>query len=178
MVKNASPSLVSRQQLTNTLGHPLSEPEYSSCLKQIKFVEPKVGQFWQAAEAEAGIYIVIAGKVRLLNSEGDLITTLEAGASFGECRFFPEAAFESYSARASVKVKLAYLSPELLFPLIAKHPQIREHFERQAQERNLLFNSDQNSALIPVASYHHQTGSTAVRGTLLGEERIAPNNPL
>ncbi len=160
MVKNVSPTLVSPQQLTNTLGHPLSEAEYSSCLKQIKFIEPKVGQFWQAAEAEAGIYIVIAGKVRLLNSEGDLIATLEAGASFGECRFFPEAAFEPYSARASVKVKLAYLSPELLFPLIAKHPQIREHFERQAQERNLLLNPDQNSALIPVAK-ESETATTA-----------------
>ncbi len=78
MVKNISPTLVSPQQLTNTLGHPLSESELSSCLKQIKFVEPKVGQFWQAAEAEAGIYIVIAGKVRLLNSELDWLRAAAA----------------------------------------------------------------------------------------------------
>ncbi len=166
MVKNISPSLVSPQQLSNTLGHPLSETELSSCLKQIKFIEPKVGQFWQATEAEAGVYIVIAGKVRLLNSEGDLIATLEAGASFGECRFFPEAAFEPYSARASVKVKLAYLSPELLFPLIAQHPQIREQFERQAQERNLLLNPDQNSALIPVAKESEAAATTATTVTV------------
>ncbi len=152
MVKNVSPTLVSHQQLTNTLGYSLSESEWSSCLQQIKLVEPKLGPFWQATEAEAGIYIVIIGKVRLLNSEGDLVSTLEAGASFGESRFFPEADFEPYSFRASLNVKLGYLPPELLLPLIAKHPQIREHFYHQAQERNLRLKSDHHSASIPVVN--------------------------
>ena len=165
MVKNVSSALISLEQLTKTLGHPLSDAEFANCLKQIKFVEPKVGKFWQTTEAEAEVYIVISGKVRLLNSEGDLITTLEAGASFGECRFFPEAVFEPYSARTSLNVKLAYLSPELLFPLIAKHPQIREHFYLQAQERNLLFNSDHNSALIPVAQESETAAVTTTKVT-------------
>lgn len=138
MVQQISASLISREQLTGILGHPLSDREFSSCLKQIKFLEPKVGKFWQAAEAEAGVYIVIAGKVRLLNSAGGLIATLEAGASFGECTFFPEASFEPYSARVSVNTKLGYLTPELLFPLISTYPQIREHFYRQAHARNSL----------------------------------------
>ena len=172
MVKNISPTLVSREQLTNTLGHTLSESEWSSCLKQIEFVEPKVGQFWQAAKAEAGIYIVIAGKVRLLNSEGDLITTLEAGASFGECSFFPEAAFEPYSARTSLKAKLGYLPPKLLFALIAKHPQIREHFSRQAQERNLLLNPDQKSAPIPVTNQSETAKVTTAKVAKQSQKKI------
>ncbi len=172
MVKNISPTLVSREQLTNTLGHTLSEAELSSCLKQIKFVEPKVGQFWQATEAEAGIYIVIAGKVRLLNSEGDLIATLEAGASFGECSFFPEAAFEPYSARTSLNAKLGYLPPKLLFALIAKHPQIREHFSRQAQERNLLLNPDQKSAPIPVTNQAETAKVTTAKVAKQSQKKI------
>ncbi len=172
MVKNVSPSLFSREQLTNTLGHPLSESELESCLRQIKFVEPKVGKFWQASEAEAGIYIVIAGKVRLLNSEDDMIATLKAGDSFGECRFFPEAGFELYSARTSLNVKLGYLPPELLFPLITKHPQIREHFYRQAQERNLLLNSDHNSASIPVVKESETVPITTATTTKQSEKKI------
>lgn len=176
MVKNVSPSLVSRQQLTNTLGHTLSASEFSSCLKQIKLVEPKVGQFWQGTEAEAGIYIVISGKVRLFNSEGDFIATLEAGASFGECRFFPETAFEPYSARASVNVRLAYLPPDLLFPLIAKHPQIREHFYHQAQEFNLQFNSDPNLAFIPVANPSETAKETMAKIAQPSQRKIGKAN--
>ncbi len=172
MVKNVSPTLVSREQLTNTLGHTLSEAELSSCLKQIEFVEPKVGQFWQATEAEAGIYIVIAGKVRLLNSEGDLIATLVSGASFGECSFFPEAAFEPYSARTSLKAKLGYLPPKLLFALIAKHPQIQEHFSRQAQERNLLLNPDQKSAPIPVTNQAETAKVTTAKVAKQSQKKI------
>ncbi|MDJ0619346.1 MAG: peptidase domain-containing ABC transporter [Calothrix sp. MO_192.B10] len=144
MVRDTSNSLISPQQLTNILGHRLCEPELSRCLKQIKYIDPKVGQFWQTDNVEAGIYIVISGKIRLINSAGELITNLEAGASFGECTFFPEDSFESYSARAALKTKLCYLTPELLFPLISKYPQIREHFYRQAQARNSLLISSES----------------------------------
>lgn len=136
MVRDISSQLISAQQFTNALGHRLSEPELSRYLKQIKYLEPPVGQFWQTIGAEAGIYIVISGKVRLIDSAGELIANLKAGESFGECTFFPEDSFESYSARASIKTKLCYLNPELLFPLISKYPQIREHFYHQAQTRN------------------------------------------
>jgi hypothetical protein len=143
MVSNASNLLISTQQLVNTLGHRLSQPELSRCLKQIKYLEPKVGQFWQTTDAEAGVYIVISGKVRLINYAGELITNLKTGAAFGECTFFPEESFASYSARASVKTKLCYLTPELLFPLISKYPQIHEHFYHQAQARNSLLVSSE-----------------------------------
>ncbi|KST62054.1 peptidase domain-containing ABC transporter [Mastigocoleus testarum] len=150
MVRDISNLLISPQNFTNTLGHRLSEPELSSCLKQIKCLEPPVGKFWQKVDAEAGVYIVISGKVRLINSAGKLITNLEAGASFGECTFFPEESFESYSARASLKTKLCYLTPELLFPLISKYPQIREHFYRQAQV--------QDSQMIPAENFLGEGG--------------------
>ena len=159
MVRDTSNSLISPQQLTNILGHHLSELELSRCLKQIKYLEPKVGQFWQTADAEAGVYIVISGKVRLINSAGELITNLEAGASFGECTFFPEEFLERYSARASIKTKLCYLTPELLIPLISKYPQIREHFYCKAQA--------QNSLLMPSESLIGEgTGFTSSGGNL------------
>ncbi len=144
MVQNFSTGTVFRQQLVDVLGYPLSEQEFSSCLKQIKFLEPKVGPFWQAADAKVGVYIVLAGKVRLLNSVGNLIATLGAGASFGECTFFPEASFQCYSVRTSTNVKLCYLPGLLLFPLIRQYPQIQEHIKRQARVRNLLLTPSDN----------------------------------
>ena len=152
MLQDFSLPVVSHHQLTDTLGHLLSEAELSSCLKQIKLVEPKVGQFWQTAESEVGLYIVIAGKVRLIDREGILVATLTAKDSFGECSLFPEASFEPYIARASLNVKVGFLPSELLFPLIAKHPHIREHLYRRAQELNSRFKSENRSTSIALAN--------------------------
>jgi hypothetical protein len=102
MVENQPDPLVSHQQLNNTLGYSLTAEEYQHCLKQVKSSRPKVGKFWQGTEAERGIYIVIAGKVRLLDEAGELITSLEARSSFGEFTLFPEAEFKPLVIRAQM----------------------------------------------------------------------------
>jgi ATP-binding cassette subfamily B protein len=72
------------QQLIQTLDEALSESELSNCLQQIQFLEPTVGkQFWQASDTAAGIYIILAGKVRLIGSDDNLIASREAPALFG-----------------------------------------------------------------------------------------------
>lgn len=132
MVQHLSAPVVSHQQLGDILGHQLSEKERENCLKNIKSLTPKVGKFWQAADAQPGIFIVAAGKVRLLDSQDELIITLKAGASFGESTLFPESSFQSYSARASVNLQLFHLPGETLRGLIHKYPQIREHLYQVA----------------------------------------------
>ncbi|MBD0362131.1 MAG: peptidase domain-containing ABC transporter [Coleofasciculus sp. C3-bin4] len=142
------PSVFSKQniaqQLTQTLGQALSEPELSKCLQQIQFLEPTVGkQFWQASDATAGIYIILAGKVRLLDRDDNLIASREAPDSFGELTLFWEENFQPYAARASVELKLSYLPGECLQDLIRKHPNIRDHLYHQALLWDLLVLSRQ-----------------------------------
>ncbi|PSB27515.1 ABC transporter transmembrane domain-containing protein [Chlorogloea sp. CCALA 695] len=127
---------LSLQQLSNALGYSISEEEFQRCLKQAKSLTPKVGKFWQGTDGITGIYIVVAGKVRLLDEAGEIIVTLEAGASFGEFTLFKEAKFQSYTARASVSLQLYFIPGEELLPLMAKYPQIREHLWNEAQARN------------------------------------------
>jgi ATP-binding cassette subfamily B protein len=147
MAEDTSKDLVSLQQFSNILGYSLSVAEFQHCLKQVKFLEPKVGKFWHGTDAEPGIYIVLAGKVRLFDDAGELITTLEVGASFGEFTLFKEAGFKPYAARASVNLHLALIPGEALSPLIAKYPQIHQHLQTQAQSRDsLLVKSDTESA--------------------------------
>ncbi|MBW4634108.1 MAG: peptidase domain-containing ABC transporter [Iphinoe sp. HA4291-MV1] len=136
------------QYLTNTLGETLSEGELQTCLKAVEIVEPQVAkQFWQAAEARGGIYIILAGKVRLLDSSNNLITTLSVGSSFGEITLFPEENFQPYAARASSNLKLCYLKQEALQTLIDKYPKICDrHFER-AEFWDLLLLCRHNSQL-------------------------------
>ncbi|MDE5106015.1 MAG: cyclic nucleotide-binding domain-containing protein, partial [Trichodesmium sp. St17_bin3_1_1] len=108
MVKSISTPSLTQEQLSDVLGYQLSKQEIESCLKNTENLTPKVGQFWQTADAQTGIYIITKGKVRLLDTQGELMTTLVAGASFGESTLFPGNSFFSYSARASVNLKLSY----------------------------------------------------------------------
>ncbi|HEY9661093.1 MAG TPA: cysteine peptidase family C39 domain-containing protein, partial [Allocoleopsis sp.] len=131
------PSVFSEQeisdQLTHVLGQPLSDPDLAQCLQTIEFVEPAVGKlFWRSTHAVPGIYLVLAGKVRLLRENDDLITSLEAGQSFGELTLFPNATFQAYAARASLQLRLAFIPGSSLQDLIRQHPQIREHLYQQA----------------------------------------------
>lgn len=81
----------STQQLAQTLGQTLSEQELSDCIKQIEILQPSAGKlFWQTADASVGIYIILAGKVRLLDRTDNLIASLGTGTLFGELRELQE----------------------------------------------------------------------------------------
>jgi ATP-binding cassette subfamily B protein len=139
--------LLSLQQLNNALGHSLSEDEFQRCLKHANILNPKVGKFWQGTNVEPGIYIVVAGKVRLLNDAEELIASLEAGASFGEFTLFPDAKFPPYKARAALNLQVCFISSEVLLPLMAKHRLIREHLWNEAQKRNSLLSGAYDSQI-------------------------------
>ncbi|ARV61424.1 ABC transporter ATP-binding protein [Nostocales cyanobacterium HT-58-2] len=136
------------QHLTITLGETLSERELQICLKAVEIIEPQVAkQFWQTAEAKGGIYIILTGKVRLLDSSNNLITTLSVGSSFGEVTLFPEENFQFYAARASSNLKLCYLKQEALQALMGKSPEIRDRLFARAEFWDLLMLCCQNSQL-------------------------------
>jgi ATP-binding cassette subfamily B protein len=137
--KSALDSPQLSQQLAHTLGEAVSQQELSACLEKIQILEPTVGkQFWQTSDAEVGIYLIVAGKVRLLDQSDNLIATLEAGESFGEVTLFPDEYFQPYLARASLRLQLCYLKGEFLQPLLKKYATIHKHLHHQAILRDLL----------------------------------------
>ncbi|MEJ6486762.1 peptidase domain-containing ABC transporter [Nostoc punctiforme UO1] len=137
-MQNSITPKISPQLLQNILGYSLSEGEFQRCQHKFRYLEPKVGKFWQGTGVEAGIYIVLAGKVRLLNESGELICTLEAGESFGHFSLFPSADFIPYGARAGTNVQLCFIPDELLLLLMAKYLQINEYLETSAKTQNFL----------------------------------------
>lgn len=139
MVQNLSNTPISRDLLAKTLGITLSEAECDRLLKQLKIFQPPPGkQFWQSSDAKPGIYIVIDSKVRLLDRANDLFTTIETGTSFGENTMFPNESFQPYAAKASVNVKFAYLSAQLLRDLSRKYLDISDRLYFQAVLKDLL----------------------------------------
>ncbi|MFM2313710.1 MAG: hypothetical protein RLZZ04_2986, partial [Cyanobacteriota bacterium] len=138
----SSPSTLKQdlgQKLKQAIGIKLSSSELNLCLKEIQIVEPKPGEkFWQSSGSTPGVYIAIAGKARLLDYQDEFLASLEPGASFGELTLFPQEVFFPYLARASFKLKLAYLPGELLQQLITQNSALGKQFRRRALHLELL----------------------------------------
>ncbi|RCJ14932.1 ABC transporter ATP-binding protein [Nostoc sp. ATCC 43529] len=136
------------EQLTRTLGEPLSDEQLQKCIRVLEIIEPPVAkQFWEATTAEPGIYIILSGKVRLLDSSNNLITTLFSGASFGELTLFTENKFSPYVARASVNLKLFYIKREILEEVILASASIGDRLLKRAATLDLLLLCCRNSLI-------------------------------
>lgn len=143
-------SAFSQEQLVThirqVLGDGLSDQAVIDCTKALEIIEPPVAkQFWQATTAKPGIYVVLTGKVRLLDSSNNLINTLTSGSSFGELTLFPEQDFSSYVARASINLKVAYLPQEILTKIMGEFPSVYHLLLNKAELINTA-----NSSEIPL----------------------------
>jgi HlyB family type I secretion system ABC transporter len=141
--------------LTQVLGQELPERELEYFLKKAQFFEPVVGKkFWQTADDTVGIYIVLSGKIRLVDEEDQLLASLGTGASFGELSLFFEDSFQAYIARGSTNSQLCFISGECLQPLFRKYPSIKEHFYHRAALLDLVVLFTRNDILqsIPLQS--------------------------
>ena len=130
------------RQIEQTLTQTLSQSERARCFEEVELLEPTLSKtFWRSHKSASGIYFVLAGKVRLLDTSNNLITSFRAGNSFGELTLFPQDSFSPYYAKASDRLKIAYLSQKLLEHLIAHYPSIEAHLHQHAilQELLLLF---------------------------------------
>jgi HlyB family type I secretion system ABC transporter len=140
-------------RITTVLGENLGIKELQSCIKTSKILKPQTAkEFWQLWTAEPGIFVVLGGKVRILNEFENLIATIPSGCSFGEATLFDSTEFLPYVARSSQETTLCYLSQELLQPLINKYPQISQNLYKQAEMWDLLLLCRQNSCFPPQTS--------------------------
>ena len=131
-------STFSQEQLATyikqVLGDGLSDQVVKDCIQALEIIEPPVAkQFWQATTAKPGIYIVLSGKVRLLDSSNNLINTLTPGSSFGELTLFPDQDFSSYVARASVNLKVAYLPEKTVKKVMGEFPPVYNFLLNKAE---------------------------------------------
>jgi ATP-binding cassette, subfamily B, bacterial HlyB/CyaB len=127
---------ISPETLNHIFGQTLSPAHYQRCFKQVQYLTPKVGKFWQGDEAPAGLYIVLAGKVRLLDREDQLIATLETGDAFGEFTLFPETNWQIYDARAALHLELCFIPAAVITALFLNYPQIPAQLRQQAHSRD------------------------------------------
>jgi ATP-binding cassette, subfamily B, bacterial HlyB/CyaB len=134
------------KHFNDRLKEALSDRDYQFCLESAKVFTPKVGQL---LEMQAGLYLVMQGKVRFFDDADELIATQVAGETFGEASLFARSNFKSYRVRAALNTQLAFLEERLLLSLIKKSPKIREYFLQRASSLEALLNkSDSNATVI------------------------------
>ncbi|HEY9801359.1 MAG TPA: peptidase domain-containing ABC transporter [Leptolyngbyaceae cyanobacterium] len=140
------------EDLISLFGEPLAKTDLENCLKVVEILEPPLAkQFWQLANVPSGIYIVLAGKVRLLDGVDNLITTLTKGATFGEGTLFDKKDWHNYTARASDGLKLCYIPGEILHTLMSKYPGIGDRLLTRAEVWDLLLTYCQKNPQRPAS---------------------------
>jgi ATP-binding cassette, subfamily B, bacterial HlyB/CyaB len=144
----------------------LSEADLRSCAKFAQIINPKAGQL---IAIQAGIYLTLKGKVRLLDESDELIVTLKPRDSFGEFTLFSQ--FNPYQARASLNLQLAFIPGAVLLPLLEKYPQLRDNFWQQASKLDALIgeNNEKNGTLKTVVDKERLDGKSQI--TERGKEK-------
>jgi HlyB family type I secretion system ABC transporter len=126
-------------QINKALGETLSVKDLTFCLKSMSSVEPTPGQFlWEPSAAPTGLYILLTGRVRIVDGDGNLVLSLGSGTALGEASLFPELSLRPYGARAAQGAQLGYLNQDCLQQLLQQYPQIRERLCAEARCRDLL----------------------------------------
>jgi ATP-binding cassette subfamily B protein len=141
------------QYLPTVLGQALSGSEFDIFSQQLQILEPVAGKlFWQANEAVSGMYIILLGKARCFNPQGTLLTSLEAGESFGELTLFPQKSLSPYSVKASLKLTVCFIPGDSLHSLMQQYPAIAGHLWERALQRNALLSRQAPNANVAVNS--------------------------
>jgi CRP-like cAMP-binding protein len=93
-------------------------------------------EFWNSITGKPGLYIVVAGRVRLIDRDRNLLTTLEPEQTFGELTLFSEATFDPYSIRSTQEgVTLYYLPTDVITPFLEQYPNSRNILYKTAKQK-------------------------------------------
>jgi ATP-binding cassette, subfamily B, bacterial HlyB/CyaB len=153
MAQHPLSQIISLAQLNEIWHSSLTAKEYQYCLNNAQLISPDVGKLWTVKDIIPGLYIVLTGKVRLLDTTDEMIMALGAMQYFGEYTFFPTESLMPYAARASMDVQICFLPQKILTAIMKKHQNIHVHLWTMAQERGGTMTSGTNvrSTIVDVA---------------------------
>jgi ATP-binding cassette subfamily B protein len=142
-------------QICEALGETLTPQDLSFCLRSLELLTPSAGQqLWSLTERPEGLYILLAGRVRLIDPEGNLLLSLAHTSTMGEFWLFPGLRLRPYTARASQGVQLGKLGHDCLRQILEQYPQIRERLYDRALRFNLMQNFGQHPSLKILSRSH------------------------
>lgn len=129
--------------INNSLNNLLSASQLQQFKSQLKIIEPNPGElFWGSNHQEKGLYLILAGKARLIDLENNLIASVSQGW-LGQIDLFAESGWQPHSLRASLGLKLAFLDAKSAKSLLENNPNLQEYIYRQGEKWDLLMLSHQ-----------------------------------
>ena len=153
------------EKVARTLGQNL--PELATGIDRDDLLKPEMGKlFWHSQNAEPGVYIILEGKVRLIDRHNNLVVSLAAEESFGELTLFSDN-FQAYAVRASANAQLCYIELSLIRSWFQKYPAIQQNLVQRAKLRDLLLLHHDNQANIESKSQEGEGLKTAELAAIL-----------
>jgi HlyB family type I secretion system ABC transporter len=120
-------------------GETLSDKDLALCVRSMRCVETTAGQLlWEASAIPGGLYIVLSGRSRLVDRDGNLVISLSCNTTLGESALFPDLNLRPYGVRASQGAQLGHLSQDLAQRMMQQYPQLRARLVERALHRDLL----------------------------------------
>ncbi len=153
------------QCLNDAWGTKISPREGDFDDRRLEVMQPNPGELvWSGNEEKIGVYLIVQGKVRLLDNADNLVVSLTVGKLFGQVTLFPQEDFQAYKVRASLNLKLVYLDETIINSLIKLAPEARDILYRQTFELDLLLlhqqynngNISPRQSLLPILSQLQQ----------------------
>ncbi len=139
MVQNSALNSVSGDRLIEVLGAEIAAEDLPKIQAQTQVLTITPGMsFWQSSQSQPGIYIILAGKVRLFDRQDKRVATLTLGKSFGASTLFPDADFNQYTAKAALvvggtEILVCFIPRDCLQSWWGKYPSIQSHLSQRAQ---------------------------------------------
>jgi ATP-binding cassette, subfamily B, bacterial HlyB/CyaB len=164
MVQNSIVSSVLVDRLIQVLGTEIVATDLTQLQSQTQILTVLPGtSFWKSSESQPGIYIILAGKVRLFDLQGERVATLTVGRSFGESTLFPTANVSHYIAKAALviggtEILVGFIPSELIRSWWDKYPQIKNHLSHRAQYLEGILNGrlEPSALQVPLRGLHPQ----------------------
>ena len=127
------------QQLAEAFNRTLSETQINRYKQRLEIINPDLGElFWDSASSPPGIYLILEGKVRLLDEHDNLLVSLSCDRVLGQCSLFPDEQLQPHRARASGGLKIGYLAKEALEEYLQPGSNLEQYLHRQALLWDLL----------------------------------------
>ena len=156
MVQNLALTIVSGDLLIQVLGTEIPAADLTKIQSQTQILTIAPGQiFWKSSDGQQGIYIILAGKVRLFNLQsgspggtlGSRVATLTIGKSFGASTLFPDADWSHYTAKAAlvvggVEILVGFIPRDRIESWWGKYPSIRNHLSERAQHFDAILRGE------------------------------------
>ncbi len=119
--------------------HTLTESVRKRLAGQVEIIIPEPGEpFWNSKSSPPGIYIVLEGKVRLVDEQDNLLVSLSEGMVLGQISLFAKQDLKHHAARASLNAKLGYLSHKSLYKYLLPKSKFESYLYSQALKWDLL----------------------------------------